>query len=169
MAAGTCTIAADQAGGAVDTVTYNAATQVTRSVTLQDAPAAKDPQVITFPAQTSPVTVPLGGVFPIGPAATADSGLPVTYTSLTPDVCTVVGSSVRVLGSGTCTIEANQAGNARYDPADPVTQSVVVIASAAAGIVTPVPTLDLAGLGLLSLLGAGAGALGLRRRQRRAR
>ena len=92
-----------------------------------------------------------------------------TYTSLTPDVCTVVGSSVRVLGSGTCTIEANQAGNARYDPADPVTQSVVVIASAAAGIVTPVPTLDLAGLGLLSLLGAGAGALGLRRRQRRAR
>ena len=32
--------------------------------------------------------------------------------------------------------------------------------------VTSVPTLDLAGLGLLSLLGAGAGALGLRRRQR---
>ncbi len=32
--------------------------------------------------------------------------------------------------------------------------------------VTPVPTLDFAGLGLLSLLGAGAGALGLRRRKR---
>lgn len=31
--------------------------------------------------------------------------------------------------------------------------------------VTPVPTLDLAGLGLLSLLGAGAGALALRRRK----
>ncbi len=31
---------------------------------------------------------------------------------------------------------------------------------------TPVPTLDFAGLGLLSLLGAGAGALGLRRRKR---
>ena len=32
--------------------------------------------------------------------------------------------------------------------------------------VTPVPTLDVAGLGLLSLLGAGAGALALRRRKR---
>lgn len=33
--------------------------------------------------------------------------------------------------------------------------------------VTPVPTLDVAGLSLLSLLGAGAGALALRRRQRK--
>jgi len=166
VTAGTCTIAADQAGGDVGTVTYSAASQITRNITLQDAPTAKDPQAITFPAQTSPVTVPLGGVFPIGPAATADSGLPVTYTSLTPDVCTVVGSSVRVLGSGTCTIEANQAGNSRFDPAAPVTQSVTVNATTAAGVVIPVPTLDLAGLGLLSLLGAGAGALGLRRRKR---
>ena len=33
-------------------------------------------------------------------------------------------------------------------------------------VVAPVPTLDVAGLGLLSLLGAGAGALSLRRRKR---
>ena len=32
--------------------------------------------------------------------------------------------------------------------------------------VTPVPTLDIAGLGLLGVLSAGLGALGLRRRKR---
>ncbi len=50
-------------------------------------------------------------------SATASSGLPVTYTSATLTTCRVFGSTVTAVASGTCTINANQAGNAVYNPA----------------------------------------------------
>lgn len=167
VSAGVCTITADQAGGTANGVTYNAATQVTRTVTLAPA-AVKQPQTITFPPQTSPQTVSQGDLVPIGPAATASSNLPVTYTSLTPSVCTVVGGAVRVLSTGTCTLQADQPGNANFDPAASVTRSIFFNGLPIAGLVA-VPALDAAGLGLLSLLGAAAGALTLRRRKRAAK
>ena len=45
-------------------------------------------------------------------AATATSGLAVTFTSATPSVCTVSGTSVSYVAAGTCTVRADQAGNA---------------------------------------------------------
>jgi len=57
--------------------------------------------------------------------ATASSGLPVAYESLTPATCGVADTVATPIGSGTCTIEATQAGNATYDPAS-VTRSVQV-------------------------------------------
>ncbi len=59
--------------------------------------------------------------------ATTDSGLPVTYTSLTPDVCTVSGTTVTIVGVGTCSIEASQAGDGNHGPAQTVTQSFRVL------------------------------------------
>ena len=53
-------------------------------------------------------------------SATASSGLPVTFMSTTPSVCTtsgVNGTTVNLLSPGTCTINATQAGNATYNPA----------------------------------------------------
>jgi hypothetical protein len=46
--------------------------------------------------------------------ATATSGLPVSYTSATPKVCTVSGSTVSLLALGNCGIMAHQAGNFEY-------------------------------------------------------
>lgn len=44
-------------------------------------------------------------------AATSSSGLAVTYSSKTADVCSVTGTQIKALTVGTCTVEANQAGD----------------------------------------------------------
>lgn len=62
-------------------------------------------------------------------AASASSGLVVTFTSLTSMVCTVSGTTVDILIAGTCTIAANQTGNANYSAATQVTQSFTVASS----------------------------------------
>ena len=61
---------------------------------------------ITF----TPATLSLGSTTVA--SATATSGLAVTFSTLTPSVCSVTSATVATLASGTCTIAANQAGNA---------------------------------------------------------
>jgi Glucodextranase, domain B/Bacterial Ig domain len=63
-------------------------------------------------------------------AATATSGLPVTFTSLTPAVCTVNGTTVSGVSTGTCTIAGNQAGDSNYNAAGQVAQNITVILTA---------------------------------------
>jgi hypothetical protein len=50
----------------------------------------------------------------------------VTYVSLTAAVCTLSGSTATFIATGTCTIQANQAGNAAYAAATPVSVSFAV-------------------------------------------
>ena len=59
-------------------------------------------------------------------SATASSGLVVTFSSATPLVCSVSGTSVTLLHAGTCTIDADQAGNATYDAAPRVSQPFAI-------------------------------------------
>jgi uncharacterized repeat protein (TIGR01451 family) len=59
-------------------------------------------------------------------SATATSGLPVSFASLTASVCTVSNATVTLVALGQCTIEATQAGNNSYAAADFVTQSFMV-------------------------------------------
>lgn len=58
--------------------------------------------------------------------ASASSGLPVALSSRTPNTCVVEGSSVRMTGVGTCTVAADQAGDAVRRPAASVTRSLAV-------------------------------------------
>jgi hypothetical protein len=61
--------------------------------------------------------------------ATATSGLPVAFTSTTTTVCTGVSSgTVTFINNGTCTIHANQAGNADFAPAPQVNITFTVSA-----------------------------------------
>jgi hypothetical protein len=71
------------------------------------------------------------GDSPYAVVATATSGLGVTFTSATPSVCAVSGTSVSYVAAGTCTIAADQAGNTTYASAPQTTQSFLV---------TPTPT-----------------------------
>jgi alpha-tubulin suppressor-like RCC1 family protein len=48
------------------------------------------------------------------PEATSTSNLFVTYTSLTPDVCTIVSREVHLVGLGECKFTAGQVGDVRY-------------------------------------------------------
>jgi uncharacterized repeat protein (TIGR01451 family) len=69
------------------------------------------------------------GTAPFTVSATASSGLAVSFNSQTTlSVCTVSGSTVTLVTSGTCTIQATQAGNAIYAAATPVNQSFTVTA-----------------------------------------
>ena len=57
---------------------------------------------------------------------TASSGLAVTYTSAIQTVCTVSVSTVTLVGAGTCSLTANQIGNANYAAAPAVIQAFTV-------------------------------------------
>jgi hypothetical protein len=108
VAAGTCTLNANQAGDS----RYLAATQVTRPFTV-----SKKAQTITFsqvamqtygstwptvtPSSTSGLFVTVAATTPTCAAVTLDVNNPQTYT-------------IELLGAGTCTLTANQAGNATY-------------------------------------------------------
>ena len=80
------------------------------------------PQTITFGALAS-VT---HGAGPFTIKATASSGLRVTFTASARTVCMVAGDLVTVLGPGTCSIQASQAGNANFAAATMVTQNLTV-------------------------------------------
>lgn len=60
------------------------------------------------------------------PAATASSGLAVTYSSSNTTVATIVNGKIHIVGSGTATITASQSGNTNYNPAAPVIQALTV-------------------------------------------
>jgi hypothetical protein len=78
-------------------------------------------QTITFdaiPSQAVGATVAL--------AATASSGLEVSFASETPLICTVTGASVTFSATGICTIQATQAGNFFYAAAAPVSKSFAI-------------------------------------------
>ncbi|HVF61353.1 MAG TPA: Ig-like domain-containing protein [Thermoanaerobaculia bacterium] len=115
---GTCVINANQAGNA----NYNAAPQVQQSFAV-----AKGDQTISF-TSTAPVGAQLGGPT-YNVTATATSGLTVTFAidASAASVCSISGSTVSFIGAGTCVINANQAGDATYNPAPQVQQSFLVV------------------------------------------
>lgn len=116
LTTGTCTIQATQPGNA----SFNAAPPVAQSFAVKST--QKSDQTITF---AKPADKQLGDL-PFALSASASSGLPVSFTSNTPGVCTVSGNSVTLIAVGTCSITATQDGNASVNPATPVTQSFAV-------------------------------------------
>jgi hypothetical protein len=131
-AIGNCTIDANQAGNSA----YSPAPQVQQSITV-----GQGSQTITF-TSTAPV-----GQFAGGPsylaAASSISNLPITF-SVAPAssaVCTVTqtttggtasstgtvyGATVNFTGAGTCTVLADQSGNANFRAATQAQQAIPV-------------------------------------------
>jgi len=90
---------------------------------VQQSFAVKTDQTISF----TPPTTPAGAGTSAALVATATSGLAVTFsTSSAATICTVSGTTVTYVGAGTCTINANQAGNGTYNAAPQVTRTVSV-------------------------------------------
>ncbi|HEV7524571.1 MAG TPA: hypothetical protein VGP92_06375, partial [Acidimicrobiia bacterium] len=116
VGSGTCTVQADQAGNA----SFSAAPPVVRSFTVTRAP-----QTITFAALTARTTLQS----PFAVTATSTSVLTVTFTTTTPAVCGAGGtngSTITLVTAGTCTLQADQPGNAVFSPASSVFQSFTV-------------------------------------------
>ncbi|MDT3404765.1 MBG domain-containing protein [Mucilaginibacter terrae] len=113
--AGNVTITASQPGNAI----FNPATAIDRSFTVS---VPKLNQTIAF----STLTEKTYGNTSFQLAATASSGLAVTYTSSNTDVATISGNTVTVKAAGNVIITATQAGNATYNAAPVATQNLVI-------------------------------------------
>ena len=78
-------------------------------------------QTITFDAPTDKTY----GDTPFSLAATASSGLPVSY-SIVSGPATISGNTLTIIGAGEVTVRATQAGNTTYNAAENVDQSFTV-------------------------------------------
>ena len=128
---GTCVINANQAGNG----TYDAAPEVQQSFAV-----GKGAQTIIFTSVAPTDATPGGPTYNV--TATATSGLPVAFTidASATSVCSIAGSTVSFIANGTCVIDANQAGNANYDPAPQVQQSFAVKSPQTISFTSSAPT-----------------------------
>ena len=104
LSAGSCTAIASQSGDSY----WHAAPDVLVVFSINKAN-----QSISFPA---PPTVPFDQAS-TAVSATASSGLPVSIVTLSPLQCSIAGTSVSFVAVGTCTLQANQAGDMNHNPA----------------------------------------------------
>ncbi|WP_146076611.1 HYR domain-containing protein [Rathayibacter sp. AY1A7] len=112
---GTCTLTLDQAGDDA----HAPAEQVVRTF-----PIGKARQTVAF-TSAAPSTAIAGGRYT--PTATGGSSdLPVTIGAT--GACSLASGVVTFSGSGTCTVTADQAGDASHDAAPRATQSIAVAA-----------------------------------------
>jgi len=110
---GTTTITANQAGNS----SYAAAPAVSQVLTVNK----KDQSIGLGPI------VPMNyGDAPLALPANTTAGLPVSYTSSNPNVATVSGNTVTIVGVGTTEITASQAGDANHHPAVDEVQNLTV-------------------------------------------
>ena len=141
VGAGTCTVQADQAGDA----TYAQAPSVQQAFTVSPAPTA---QTISF----APLADMQFGDAPFTVSATATSGLPVSFSipGSASGVCTSTGtdgSTITLVGAGTCTVQADQAGDATYAQAPSVQQAFTVSQATPTVSITNIPSLGSALVG----------------------
>ncbi len=111
---GKCQIQASQPGNEE----FGKAIDVVRTVFI------KKEQIITFPTLPASITAKVGDHVEL--TATANSGLPVFYRSLTPSICIVDGKLVEIQGVGSCQVGAYQEGNDGWYAAPSITISIDV-------------------------------------------
>jgi hypothetical protein len=98
---------------------------------FSQAPASGQSQTISFPsipAQTHPAG-------PVTLTAAASSGLPVSYAVIAGQA-SINGNVVTIPNAGSVVVQANQAGNAQYAPATPVSQTITVSQASTALVLT---------------------------------
>jgi len=107
-------------------ITVSGATAANYTITFVNGTmtvTARQNQTITFPAFA---TKTYGNAdFAIG-ASSSNGSIPITYVSSNPLVATILGSNIHIVGAGTTTITASQAGNNFYFPATDVARTLTV-------------------------------------------
>ena len=156
VSAGVCSITATQTGN----VSFAAAAPVTRTFNV-----LKATQTLSFPTQVpssrSFVANSTFAINPLATSATPNSGNAIVYSSLSPGVCTVSVTTVTMLSTGGCVLAANQAGDANYNAAAQVPQSVAIgVASQSISNFVATPTNPVFSVGGTFTVSATGGASG---------
>jgi hypothetical protein len=123
---GSCVITASQGGNA----DYEPAADVARTFVIAAAG-----QTITF----APLPDRTFGDAPFSPAATASSGLPVSFGVLG-GACALAGAGVTITAAGACTVTASQGGDANYLPAPSVSRAFVIARAGQTIAFAPLPS-----------------------------
>lgn len=129
-ATGTCASSPCTVTGLTNGTGYTFTVTATNSAGTGSASAASG-SVTPHASQTITFNNPGAQNFGTSPTltATASSALPVSFSSSTTGVCTVTtGGVLTFVSAGTCTINADQAGNSSFAAAAEVTQSFTVAA-----------------------------------------
>jgi len=113
VGAGSVVISAYQSGGSC----YEAADFLNQVLTVN-----KGDQTITF----APLDTKTIGDAPFALSASASSGLDVSFSSSNESVAMIDGNTITIVGAGSTTITASQAGNDNYNIASPVDQVLTV-------------------------------------------
>ncbi|GAL84278.1 endoglucanase-like protein [Sporocytophaga myxococcoides] len=114
---GTVTITASQAGNSI----YEAAWTVSAVLTVGGG-GANTTQILSYLYDMNRLTT----TPPFALDVTATSGLPVSFVSSNSAVATISGNILTIVGAGTTTITASQAGNDKYMPAPSQTATLTV-------------------------------------------
>jgi hypothetical protein len=136
LSGGVCTVVANQSGN----LNYQAASAVTGQLNVGQLSQRIDSFTV------SPSTLIVGGVSTA--SASASSGLDVSFSSQTPTRCTVSGQRISGLAEGTCTVAADQPGDARYQAAPQLTRDLTVTANGADPLILTTPALPNAVVGV---------------------
>jgi C1A family cysteine protease len=120
VAVGSCKISATQAGNS----TWKVAERISKAITVLTAPPSKVQSINFTPA----ATMMRGSTLNL--SAQTNSGLGVRFTSSTPTLCTVNGTTLSSLGIGTCTVNALQNGDNLWKPAVTVSKNITIQAPA---------------------------------------
>ncbi|MEI6555161.1 MAG: alpha/beta hydrolase fold domain-containing protein [Paludibacter sp.] len=91
-------------------------------VSITFGSSSKTDQTITFPAIDNKAV----GDADFSPTAFASSDLSINYTSSNLAVATIVSGNIHIVGAGTTTITASQPGDANFNPAVSVSQTLTV-------------------------------------------
>ena len=125
---GSCSIRASQNGD----WSWNQASPVTRAFNFPSSP-----QTINF-SKIGDNVIPaalniLSGTKTVTLLASATSGFPVTFTSATTTICTVLDATVTFVSPGDCSINANQSGGSGWDAAPQVSATFTILPSPPVG------------------------------------
>ena len=154
--AGSCVIDANQAGN----TKYAAAPQAQQTITVKGT-VGKIAQNITYSASEPATGTPNGSA--TLSATGGGSGNPVLFSvdSSSETVCSVFGDTVSYLAAGSCVIDANQAGNAKYAAAPQAQLTITITVAALTGqtitFTAPVPTGTAGTTATVSATGGGSG------------
>ena len=113
LSRGTCVLVASQAGNS----SFLPASDVTQSFTITGLA-----QSITFAQPSALTTVSEDQAL----SASSTSGLAVSFRTSTPSICTIQGSALAPVTSGSCVVVASQAGDGTYSPAEELSRTVAI-------------------------------------------